>query len=132
MIDEVEKRDEEAREERIQREAKEADRRRLAEEALTSAKTLLSESHRERVLLGQVDAWRRANLVRDYLDAMETRIGDISDPGELTSAADWLDWCRKRVAVLDPLDGPIGFPEDPAPTDDALRPFLPEWMRRGW
>ncbi|MDX9721485.1 MAG: hypothetical protein RBU37_12120 [Myxococcota bacterium] len=70
--------------------------------------------------------------MRDYLAAMDAHIADISDEEEKASATEWFNWCRQRQKVLDPLHGPIRFPDDPEPTDEALRPFLPEWMRRRW
>lgn len=63
---------------------------------------------------------------------MEAQVNTISDPAARVSALDWLGWCRTRLAVLDPLDGPITFPEDPEASAESLRPFLSESMKRRW
>jgi hypothetical protein len=131
LVDEIESRHQRAREERIKREVEEAEKKRQAELAIEFAKVELRESHREQVLLQEVDAWNLANRIRDYLNAMERRITHIRDSDEAGRATEWLQWCRNRTKRIDPLDGHIGVPDEPEATMEALRPFLPPWVLRG-
>jgi hypothetical protein len=55
---------------------------------------------------------------------MESRIAQFPDP-DVADALTWLEWCREYSHGMDPLERTIGMPEDPEPTDEALRPFLP-------
>ena len=132
VVDAIEVRSEEERERRIRREAAEAERKTKIDLAVEVAKVDLRESHREKVLLQQVDAWQQANQVRAYLAAMADSSARIEDPEAAAQAESWLQWCRLRMSSLDPLEGTIAFPADPEPTAEAIRPFLPDWMRRGW
>lgn len=132
VVDAIEVRSQEEREERIRREAVEAERKRRIDIAVETAKVELRESYREQLLLQQVDAWQQANHVRAYLAAMVDRSARIADPEEAAQAEAWLQWCRLRMSSLDPLKGIIGLPADPEPTAEAIRPFLPDWIRRGW
>lgn len=43
-----------------------------------------------------------------------------------------LAWAREYPNHIDPLLKRIGFPEDPEPTDEALKPFPPQPPRRDW
>jgi len=123
VIDEIDFRSRAAREKRIEREAEEAERRRRREIAIENAKVGLRESHRAEVLLSEIQDWKTANELRAYLDGMESRIAQLPDP-DAEDALAWLGWCREYSRGLDPLERTVGMPEDPEPTDEALRPFL--------
>ena len=123
VIDEIEVRSQTAWEKRIEREAEEAERQHRRDLAIENAKVELRESHRVKVLLGEIHHWRTANELRAYLDAMESRIAQLPDPDDADALA-WLGWCREYAHGLDPLERTIRMPDDPEPTDETLRPFL--------
>lgn len=121
----------EAEERRILREREEAERERQWEAAMERAKDRLVRAHREDVLRKRVQAWRDAEQVRTYCDAVEARHGrDViaADP----DAARWLDLARKQADQAQELPR---MPADPEITHEALKPFLDGWSPygpRGW
>jgi len=129
LIDEVMLRHEEAIQERLEKEAAEAERQRMYEIAVDEAKILCREHHRGEVFVGQVNAWLRAQSMRNYLAAMEVRI-EGPDGEESTAALEWLAWAKAFVEKSDPLDGGIRMPDDPEMTVEAINDFLPAWARR--
>ena len=132
IVDEIEARTILEREDRVERERKEVEQQTRIQAAVQEAGLLLRESRRKDVFLAQVEQWHSANRIREYLAAMETAITGLPDGDSRLEALDWMRWCRSCAAALDPLESAIHFPEDPEPSEEALRPFLPDWMRRGW
>lgn len=132
LLVELEERSVIEREKRIERELKEAERQAQVDLALAEAKVLLIQQHRTEVLLQRAEAWQRAELVRRYLDALHARVETLPDEEQRRRAAEWLAWAERRAEQLDPLNGGLGFPEEPEATAEALAPFLPAWLRRGW
>jgi len=133
-IDEIAIRHNEAMQERLEKEAREAERERMYEVAVSEAKVVCRESNRAQELARQVSAWRQAQLMRDYIAAMEQHIERI-DPDDAPAALQWLDWSRRFAEASDPLAQPVRMPDDPEMTDETLSEFLPTWARRtyrGW
>lgn len=126
IIDEIEARSVLEREDRLERERREAECRERVERATAEATMLFRKAYRNQVFLEQVEQWHQANRVRDYLNAMALRVESMDDPDDRGSGEDWLTWCREAVAAMDPLEGRLAMPECPAPSDDELRQFLPE------
>ncbi|MCE5203980.1 MAG: hypothetical protein LLG24_07210, partial [Actinomycetia bacterium] len=132
VVDEIEARTVLAREDRIERERKEAERQVRIQAAVQEATLLLRESHRRDVFLAQVEQWHSANHIREFLAAMETAVTRLPDSDSRVEALEWMQWCQSCAVALDPLEAAIRLPEDPEPSEEKLRPFLPDWMRRGW
>jgi hypothetical protein len=106
------------------REAAERERQWL--KLIEQAKERLVEAHRAQRLEEQAVAWRQAELVRRYCDALEAAQGH--DP----HAAEWLAWARSHADSLDPLTKPPTMPEPPEATPEALQEHLPEgWSAHG-
>lgn len=131
VIDEIATRHAEALQERLEKEAREAERQRAYEAAVERAKLLYREHHRAQELTRQADAWMRSRSLADYLDAMESRIGSL-EPSDKPAALEWLTWCRQLVERMNPIHGELRMPEEPEVTMDALNEFLPSWARRGY
>ncbi|MDY0340543.1 MAG: hypothetical protein RBS17_04960 [Coriobacteriia bacterium] len=132
ILDEIEMRHDDARERRLeeQRIAEEREQRRL--EAVERAKVMLRESHRAEVLAKQVADWRYAEELREYVKAMRVAVESITDTDEQADARLWLRWACDYPDRVDPLMKDIRVPDDPTPTDEALRSFLPRQPRRDW
>lgn len=131
IVDEIEARTLLEREDRLERERKETERQVRIQVAVQEATLLLRESHRKDVFLAQVEQWHSANRIREFLAAMEAAITGLPDGDAKREAEAWMRWCEECTATLEPLEGAIRFPDDPEPSGEALRPFLPDWMRRG-
>lgn len=131
VIDEIATRHGEAMQERLEKEAREAERQRVYEVALEQAMVLYREKHRAQELMRQADAWTRTQSFTQYLDAMESRIATL-EPMDRPAALDWLGWCRQFVEQMNPIHGVPCMPEDPEMTVDALAEFVPSWARRGY
>lgn len=131
VIDEIATRHTEALQERLEKEAREAERQRVYELAVEQAKVLYREHHRAQELIKQADAWTQSQSLTDYLDAMESRIGGL-EPSDKPAALEWLNWCRQLVERMNPIHGELRMPEEPEVTMDALNEFLPAWARRGY
>lgn len=132
IVDEIEARTILEREDRVERERKEAERQVRIRAAVQEAALLLRESRRRDVFLAQVEQWHSANRIREFLAAMDTAVTKLPDDDSRLEALDWMRWCQSCAAALDPLETAIRFPEDPEPSEEELRPFLPDWLRRGW
>lgn len=121
----------EAEERRIAREREEAERQRQWEAAIERAKLRLVEAHRAEVLRERVQAWREAEQIRAYCDAVEARHGQdaiAAEPG----ASQWLVLAREHADRAQELPR---MPADPEITHEALKPFLDGWSPygpRGW
>jgi hypothetical protein len=110
-------------ERRLQREREAAERQRLWERTKAEAVVALTEDHRAKVLAEQVDQWRRARELDDYLAALRARIGSLQG-AQAEAAQAWLEWASGYRERLDPLSRPLRLPDDPEPTAEALRPFM--------
>jgi len=111
IIDEIEIRGQLEREDRLERERKEAERQERVDRAVAEATALYQEDYRKQVLLDDMARWREANLQREYLRAMAAKIEAIQDAGERRQAQDWLAWCQASAEAADPLSREIGMPE---------------------
>jgi hypothetical protein len=118
-----------AEEERVAAERAAEEARRAAEERerqwhslMERAKKRLVESQRAAVLRSQEQAWREAERLRKYCDAMEAAYGGHSE------SAEWIAWARDFASRLDPLSERPSMPEAPEETPEALQEHLPE----GW
>ena len=132
VLAEIVRRNAEARDGRIEHERKENEYQRLWRIEVEKAKVLLRESHRAEVLQKQVSEWRRAQEVREYLGALGKAVTCISDLDQRADGLAWLQWASDYSDRIDPLMKHIAAPDDPEPTDEALRPFLPQPPRRDW
>jgi hypothetical protein len=120
-------------EERIAAERRTEEERRAAEERerrwhvlMERARTRLVETRRAMVLRSQEQAWREAERLREYCDAMEAAHG--GDP----ESAEWIAWARGFATRLDPLSEAPRMPEPPEETPEALQEHLPDgWSVRG-
>jgi hypothetical protein len=110
--------------EAARREAEE--RERQWHRLMDQAKERLLEAHRADHLRAQADAWRQADELRRYCDAVDAAYGHNSD----TSA--WVAWARSYATRLDPLTEPPTMPEPPEATPEALQEHLPDgWSAHG-
>lgn len=118
-----------AEEERVAAEKRAEEARRAAEERerqwhslMEQAKKRLVESQRATVLRSQEQAWREAERLREYCDAMEVAHGKHPE------SAEWIAWARDFASRLDPLSERPSMPEPPEETPEALQEHLP----KGW
>lgn len=130
ILEEINRRSQRERLEREERERKEAERARQWQTEVERAKALLRECHRAEVLLQQTADWRTAREIREFVLAMKDVLGS-EDQQQEESAREWIAWAEQYVDGLDPLSHPITAPDDPEPTEEALRPFLPRRTRPG-
>ena len=120
-------------EERIAAEKRAEEERRAAEERerrwhllMDRARSSLVETQRAALLRSQEKAWREAERLREYCDAMEAAHGGSS------GSAEWIAWARDFASRLDPLGEPPIMPEPPEETPEALQEHLPDgWSVRG-
>jgi hypothetical protein len=90
------------------------------------ARERLLEDHRAKQLRNEAGAWRDADRLRRYCDAVDTAYGSRPD------TAEWLAWARGYVAQIDPLNRPPTMPKPIEATPEALQPYLPEgWSAHG-
>jgi len=90
------------------------------------AKIRLTEAHRANVFTEQAVTWKRSKMFRNYLAELRA----VAAAGD-EDANRWIEWCAKYVENNDPLNNPVGMPEDPDPTPEALQPFLDGWSAYG-
>jgi hypothetical protein len=67
--------------------------------------------------------WQDAEIARQFLAALENKVGDVGATFDERSAASWLEWARERLAAYDPLA---------AGTDAELQSIasVDQWMYR--
>jgi hypothetical protein len=112
-----------AAEEATAREKREREERETRwNELMEDARSRLLESHRAAQLDRELAAWKRADRIRSYCDALQESQG--TDKGTVA----WIDWCRRYADSIDPTNRPTGLPEDPEVTHGALQEHLPH----GW
>jgi hypothetical protein len=121
--DRVEEEERIAAEKRAEEERRATEKRERQWHALMDrAKVRLVETQRAALLRAREKAWREAEHIREYCDAMELAYGD--DP----ESAEWITWARRFAVRLDPLGEPPRMPEPPEETPEALQEHLPD----GW
>lgn len=121
-------------ERRLENERREAERAERWEAAMSRAKLLLRESHRAAQLSKQVDKWRQARELREYVRTLE-HVASSLEGSDREAAEEWISWATQECERIDPLNQPIRMPDDPEPTLEALKPFLGGWSPygpRGW
>ncbi|WP_018599375.1 hypothetical protein [Mycobacterium sp. 155] len=101
---EIEKRDREAREDALARDA------------------YMQHALGER-LTADLGDWELANRLRAYLAAQRDRVTAMASSEERTAAEEWLQWCDRYVHKLDPVARPIRQPEVKSPDYNDLREF---------
>jgi hypothetical protein len=74
-------------------------------------------------LIADLGAWELAGRLREYLAALRRRVATMSAANERTAAAEWLEWCDRYVARLDPETQPIHQPKIKPPDYNDLREF---------
>ena len=84
-------------------------------------------------LLGEggtlADAPKPRPELNGYIDAMDRAAKQEVDDEARSRAGEWISWARQYVELVDPLNKELAMPDDPEPTDEDLRPYLP--TRRG-
>lgn len=113
--------------ERIRLQQLEAERRQRAwEDAMDRARARHLEHHRGKVLVAQVDQWKRAIDIRAYCDELEA----LQPSGP--ASAEWVAWARAHADDVDPTKAPQQLPGPPAKVPlDELKPFLDGWSPHG-
>lgn len=77
-------------------------------------------------LADEEQAWREAERLREYCDAMEAAYGEHPE------SAEWIAWARDFASSLDPTSERPSMPEPPDETPEALQEHLPEgWSAHG-
>ena len=94
------------------------------EQRIARATAKLNEVNRARVFDEQSAAWFRSRHLAEYVSALEDVVAEIEDPSDGVAAGEWLAWVKRHVESLDPLKQMIAMPPDPAPTREALAPYL--------
>lgn len=108
------------------REKKEAER--FAEWQLAYDRAVIAarEEFRLGVLEEQEARWQWHRRMSNYLDALESHLGQLPD-SQQGSAEAWLTWARAAVQTRHPFANDLGLPPDPAFTQDRLKPHMPGW-----
>lgn len=87
----------------------ESERRRIAEIEAERRRWALqqhrwAEEEREKKLLGELDRWRLARDIREYVDDKVQLVKDHQDVGEMSLATRWeLGWALRYARSVDPL-----------------------------
>lgn len=89
--------------------------------------------HYGSILREQAGAWREANALRQYCDALERRCdATVGEEGaDVESARAWLRWARDFAEAIDPLGELPPMPSEPELTPDDLKPYLGRWSPHG-
>lgn len=74
-------------------------------------------------LMADLEAWERADRLRNYLVAMAERIEHIADDDERSAAIKWLEWCEHYTTEQDPLNKPIRTPTVRSPGYSDIAQF---------
>lgn len=84
-----------------------------------NARVAYVEMKRAEVLADQVDRWVRCGQIRGYIAALKERVA-ATDPGDVTSAGEWIAWAEAHAQDLDPLTEVPHMPEVRVPDDYDL------------
>jgi hypothetical protein len=112
----------EAEERRLAKERQEAERQRQWETALEDAKRQLALDHQIGVLRERVSAWREADAIRAYCEAVEARYA-----GPLANNPEAIAWLKLARLHADELQELPKMPLEPDFTAESLRPYLDGW-----
>lgn len=63
-----------------------------------------------RRLVMDMEAWELSNRLCDYAAVLRERVSTMTDTVEQAAGFQWLDWCDRYVAELDPSMKPITMP----------------------
>jgi len=74
-------------------------------------------------LIADLGAWELAGRLRDYLAVLRSRVTTMTAADERAAAEEWLEWCDRYVAKLDPGVQPIQQPKIKPPDYNDLREF---------
>lgn len=74
-------------------------------------------------LVADLSAWELARRLRDYLAKQRCRVAEMPVDDERAAAEQWLEWCDRYVAKLDPEVQPIHQPKIKPPDYNDLRDF---------
>lgn len=107
------------------------ERKRQWEIAREQAVQDLTDSHRAKMLTGQMKSWGKAAEIRAYADAVEQRALAEPDDDARREAFEWARWARDYADRIDPLRQRLGLPERPKATEEALQPFMGRWSAYG-
>jgi hypothetical protein len=112
---------EEERERKLELERQE--RRRRWEQVKEEAKASAREQHRAEALMSQAVRWQQARDLAAYIDAAAVYIETLHDERRAT-AEEWLEWGRRHLSEINPLNDTLAMPADPTFTPDLLKPFM--------
>ncbi|OBG96899.1 hypothetical protein A5697_20285 [Mycobacterium sp. E3251] len=113
----------------IDAEGKEAERRAEIERREREAREdeLAREAYMSHALADRLKAdlneWELAARLRHYLAEMATRVEQIVDADDRAAATNWLIWCQDYTAKLDPFVKPIRSPRVDEPGYSEMQQF---------
>ena len=110
---------------RVERELLEQQRQAERERQRQSAREAMAVEAWGRQLDQESDAWRRADLVREYARSLKARLDELPSPPDGTR--EWIAWMHSHADDIDPLTGPHlpVAPETPTFHDHEVE----RWMR---
>ena len=121
VIVELERQAEELEARRIEHE-REEDRQRVAwEEAMSEAGERFQEAQRGAVLANQVEQWRLAQDIREFVTAAQARQDGARSDGDEHA---WLVWAAAHADRIDPLRHALAVPPPVEPEPEDLKPYL--------
>jgi hypothetical protein len=116
---------------RLQEERQAEQKRRRWERAMEQARHEFHEAARIEELTRQLEAWRLANDLGQYLSAMREKIATITNKSARAAAENWLAWVGQYHKTIDPLASSLEMPPERTPSREDLRPFLRGWSPYG-
>lgn len=112
----------------------EAERHDQWEHAMADARALFRFEYRRDYLLGQHNAWRLADSLRQFCAVMDAAITAANPESRQPATREWTTWLMRYADSIDPLQAPeifASFTFDPASSPEDLEPYLDGWDPRG-
>lgn len=81
------------------------------------------EDHRARVLIKRAERWKERALIGDYVAELQRHVMSL-EGDDRSSAEEWLVWATARHERLGEMGAPVGMPNAPQVTAEALKPFM--------
>ncbi|MEU5434677.1 hypothetical protein AB0G73_15065 [Streptomyces sp. NPDC020719] len=133
VLHEVESRAVEDAQRKVDEERAKEERRTRWQEAMAAANQQAVQAQLARVLSEQAAQWREVAVLREYCEALGSRIAKASgsEAPEVASAQKWLAWTRSHIEAIDPLRRLPGMPTPREPKPDDLKPYLTGWSPYG-
>ncbi|MFJ5591030.1 hypothetical protein ACIQCG_14870 [Streptomyces noursei] len=133
VLQEVEARAVEDAQRKVDEERAKEARKARWQEAMAAARQQAVQAQLARALSEQAAQWREAAVLREYCEALESRIAKAAacEEPEVASAQEWLAWTRNHLEAIDPLSRLPGMPTPREPKPDDLKPYLTGWSPYG-